>query len=854
MQLKDYQERVIREVEQYLDKLDQEREAGNLRHASLDAWRDLHLGSYNEQQDGLGEDMPNFTIKVPTGGGKTLIATQVLGSIYRTILKDRRGAGLVLWVVPSQQIYRDTLRRLRDREDLYRVMLEHAISRRIELWEKTDIYRLTPTKLNECLNILMVQLASTNRETKEQLKFFRDSGGNIVQHFPPEDEPNLHKELKAEIPNLGMIEDDETTGRHLIETSIGNLVRICKPAVILDEGHKATSQLARQTIREFNASIVVELSATPHKDANILTRVSGQELLDEEMIKLPLNIATSGQKSWKDALTQARDKRKTLAKKAIEHATKSGFSELIRPIVLVQVERTGKDQRGKKSGGRLVIHSEDVKEYLTTRLGIADKAIAIKTSETDDIEGIDLDDPDCLIEWIITKAALQEGWDCPFAYILVSLNNTGSGQSMTQLIGRILRQPYQRRTEFDELNESYVYCLHRRASDIAREVKGALEKEGYEGDAASLIATGDGGSKVGRKMSRIRDRFSNLYSREFDGKIYLPHFCVNTNGEYEALDYFQHLMSKVDVDRFDYDSINWPLAEELKKANDRFYRISIGEELSREYETRSAPTETDEQVMAWLVASLPFDYLSFKRLGTIVKRVGEQLYEAELQLRDQMVLVKFVVRDHIQTFVIEQLNIQTKNAFEGLYNAGQLEFYLQCERCRFEIPPEIEVKATRRLLRDDNDEPKRSLFDYVDESKFNEYEKAVALCLDDDANVLWWYRNLVGAGNFAVQGYRREKVYPDFVVQDQGEEKPSHRVLVIESKGEHLRGGDDETTDTGYKRNLAEYFTRVGRQVTWQQLGEDFKDHIFRFQILDERSESGRDWKDELTDLLAAVD
>ena len=57
-----------------------------------------------------------------------LIATQALGSIYRTILRDRNGAGLVLWVVPSSQIYRDTLKALSDRSHGYRVMLEHAVS------------------------------------------------------------------------------------------------------------------------------------------------------------------------------------------------------------------------------------------------------------------------------------------------------------------------------------------------------------------------------------------------------------------------------------------------------------------------------------------------------------------------------------------------------------------------------------------------------------------------------------------------------------------------------------------------------------------------------------------------------
>ena len=75
--------------------------------------------------------------------------------------------------------------------------------------------------------------------------------------------------------------------------------------MILDEGHRATSQLARQTIEGFNPSAVVELSATPPDGANVLVRVSGKELLDEQMIKLPLNISCSAVKSWKDCLTLA---------------------------------------------------------------------------------------------------------------------------------------------------------------------------------------------------------------------------------------------------------------------------------------------------------------------------------------------------------------------------------------------------------------------------------------------------------------------------------------------------------------------------------------------------------------------
>jgi len=84
---------------------------------------------------------------VPTGGGKTLLATQLLGEIYKKLLKTRNGAGLVLWVVPSDQIYKDTLKALRDRRHIYRESLEFALSRRLEVWEKQDIANLTSGQL-----------------------------------------------------------------------------------------------------------------------------------------------------------------------------------------------------------------------------------------------------------------------------------------------------------------------------------------------------------------------------------------------------------------------------------------------------------------------------------------------------------------------------------------------------------------------------------------------------------------------------------------------------------------------------------------------------------------------------------
>jgi type III restriction enzyme len=855
MDLKRFQRRVVDEVETYLGLVAAQRAAGNTRYASRAVWEDLRLGPYQDRRNGLGEDLPTFCIKVPTGGGKTLLATQILGSAYSTILKDRNGAGLVLWVVPSSQIYNDTLKRLRDRSDMYRQMLEHAISRRIEVWEKQEIARLSPAKLRECLNILVVQLASTNRETKEDLKFFQDSGGNIVDHFPPETDYDAHRKLKQEIKNLDMLAEDDASGQYLVKTSVGNLVKICRPPVILDEGHKATSTRARQTIEEFNASLVVELSATPKTAKsdgiefrpNIICKVSGKELLDEEMIKLPLNIATSGQKDWKDVLTQARDRRLLLAKKAGAMAETAGPGRLIRPMVLVQVERTGKDQR--EAGN---IHSEDVKEYLMQTLGVPEAAIKIKTAEIDELSDIDnLMDPLCPVEWIITKAALQEGWDCPFAYILVSLNNTQSTTGMTQLVGRILRQPYQERVpeKFSELNESYVYCLHVRARDLTAAVKKALEAEGLEDATGLVFDATDVRAAKSERIARIREEFASLYRKPYQGKIYLPHFCVKTGGEYEPLDYFRHLLSAVDVDTFPYDEIDWGMAEALKEAKDRFYRIGLGLELLREEETEADHIEGDAATQSWIIASLSFDYLSHKQLRRIVSRVCDKLMELELSLRDRLSLVKFVVRDHIERWVQENVDLQTKAAFEALHNKGRLVFYLECAECRYEIPRELTVRAGKPLMHDNGDLTNRSLFDFVPEEQMNPAERAVALCLDRDENVLYWYRNLVGEESFAIQGYHRHRLRPDFVAHGRLDSRPNHLVWVVESKGAHLKGNPD----TEYKRDVARLFSEVGRQVSWQQLGGEFKDHQFCFHVLDEAQEEGRDWKDELQTILSSA-
>ena len=166
-------------------------------------------------------------------------------------------------------------------------------------------------------------------------------------------------------------------------------------------------------------------------------------------------------------------------------------------------------------------------------------------------------------------------------------------------------------------------------------------------DATGLVFNeADGNAAKLVRVTRMRDEFSSLYRKPYAGKIYLPHFCVKAGDVYEPLDYFRHLMTAVEVDRFPYDKIGWEMTDALKEAKDRFYRISLGSELMREEETEADHIEGDAATQAWIVASLTFDYLSHKQLRRIVAHVCEKLIESELSLKvSRLSLVKFVVRD-----------------------------------------------------------------------------------------------------------------------------------------------------------------------------------------------------------------
>ncbi|WP_110111314.1 DEAD/DEAH box helicase family protein [Bacillus sp. CGMCC 1.16541] len=841
MELKDYQLNAIKTVENYLNILKAEYDdlqelkevkpkiASKINFTS-EAWDKLEINKYNNKKNGLGEDVPNICLKVPTGGGKTLLATYSIDLINTHYL--RKQTGFVLWIVPSSQIYNQTLEALKDRNHPYRQKLDISSGGRTLIIEKND--RFTPQDVNENLVVMVLMLQSSNRKTKETLKMFQDSGG-YVEFFPPEDNMIEHQQLIDAYPNVDVFEEIHSLfPTRQVKTSLGNVLRVLKPIVIIDEGHKAYTASAQKTILDFNPRVIVELSATPKKESNILVNVSGLDLDREEMIKLDLNIINKSSGDWKDTVLATVEKRKQLENLANDYRKATG--KYIRPISLIQVERTGKNQQDGNH-----IHSEDVKEFLIKQCNISPDEIAIKSSDKDDIEGIDLLSGDSTIRFIITKQALQEGWDCPFAYTLTILSKSSSETGLTQLVGRILRQPYAKKTGIQELDESYVYCYQQESSKILESIRGGLKLEGM-GDLTNRV-TGlsenedDNSDEVKQKV-KIRDKYKHL-----KGKIFLPRFLYEQENQgWRPISYEIDILSRIDWNEINLGSIKDLTLSATERSKDEVFRVGIadGNDLINRYdyhEEENIETDIDISLMTRQITDIvPNMWIAYDICNKVVELLTSS-YERHIVNAN----LSYVIEE-LKKLLEQEKNRLAQIIFYKLIDSNRIQFILEERKASI---PNLEYKVgknEKRLLRSNYDPIEKSLVEPVVESDYNPLEKAFAICLDTHEKLLWWYRNIERV-DYSIQGWRKQKIYPDFIFSDikPKEDNDFSTVYVMETKGKHLMGNDDTT----YKENIFNLCNELGKKTSWNALGLEFEDKEFVFQLV-----SQEEWKKSLLSLL----
>ncbi len=445
MELKDYQRRALDALRTFLDQAAIRDHAAAYAAACEVGQPGAYGATYKPLKD-LAE-VPYCCLRLPTGGGKTLLASHAIGIARDTYLARRYP--VVLWLVTSATIAEQTLGALKAINHPYRQALEASFGGAVRVYGIDERRQLRPQDMADAATVIVSTVQAFRVNNTNDRNVYRDDE-ELEPHF-------------AALPaghDLARHEAGPRKGKPI--ASFANLMKLHRPLVIVDEAHNFTSTLSGETFGRLAPAAVVEFTATPVR-SNVIVSATAAELKAADMIKLPIHLSQHA--SWQQAIAHAVDNRAWLE----GIAKKDGGG--IRPIALYQAQPASE-------GAEATV--EVVKRHLMEDCRIPEDRIAIATGNQRELDGVDLFDPACAIEHVITVAALKEGWDCSFAYVFCSLASIRSGGAVEQLLGRVLRMPFATRRSSEELNRAYAHVSERNFFEAAEGLKDRLTEMGFD--------------------------------------------------------------------------------------------------------------------------------------------------------------------------------------------------------------------------------------------------------------------------------------------------------------------------------------------------------------------------------------
>jgi type III restriction enzyme len=692
------------------------------------------VGGEGEYHDPPLSNAPSICLAVPTGGGKTIIASAAAGIIATHGVQ--RVPTVIVWLVPSSAIAEQTITHLRTANR----PVQQALTIGIDGYGGIGAVRIIT--IAQALRLPPSIYHATTVVIVATIQQFRvaDPQGRFV--YAPND-----------------IVSDES-GDNLVAVLAAR-----RPILIVDEAHNARTPLSFDSLARLCPSFILELTATPARKpwaSNVLLRIDATALKAEHVLKLPLVLTTSPDPER--CLAAAVAKRKELAVIAAE-----SNNPYIRPILLIQAQ----PRRKGDSLTTTVVHQQLV------NLGEDPTSIAIATGQQRELDDINLSDPSCPITTIITVEALREGWDCPFAAVLCTLRQQFSATAATQLVGRILRQPYTQLHPQPSLNQSFAFAVGDGFDEVLLALRGCLiDGLGFgKSEAQSAIVS----------ANQTTPQFISSLISAPNPPFLVPRLTVPSMAHKQQWELFS------DTHRLAYD---WELPLESAQ-------LALGDYIPQDASSAVTEFDMDDEGDWYTTHQDPTpDPLPCGSESALISWLERQLWADDIRPDDLHHWVKTCV-----THLLTNRNL----SFEIIdHDRWRLAHVLR-ERLNH-LREQAERTATNQLLHRDRVRPSPE----QDHFRFNNYttdselatgyqrhaysmiaafdsqeEQRAAQVLDSHPSVRRWVRNPVGPHGFALprrplQG--RRWFYPDLIA-----ELTTGALLMVEVKGSHLADTIDTT-------------------------------------------------------------
>lgn len=258
-----------------------------------------------------------------------------------------------------------------------------------------------------------------------------------------------------------LMKDSENNNFPLIlENTRNNNRRII---LIIDESHSSSTTETALKIRDriIKPDVTIEMSATPILTGNMNAKVEVNPLdvINEGMIKKEIIINDKIAEIIKNeeeektsellVLESAYYKQEELKRRYNELYKNGECKTKITPLTLIQLPNSLYGEQKKES----------VEKFLEAKgITTSNGKLAIWLSDEKVNEEADtLNSLDSKVEYLIFKMAIDTGWDCPRAQVLLKFREVNSIVFEIQTVGRILRMPEAKHYSDESLNKAYVY-------------------------------------------------------------------------------------------------------------------------------------------------------------------------------------------------------------------------------------------------------------------------------------------------------------------------------------------------------------------------------------------------------------
>jgi hypothetical protein len=418
-----------------------------------EAVRDVlgHLKISHEDWHGKHQRKTVFSLTAPTGAGKTVMAAAVFEALFHgdDIYEfDRDPGAVVIWFSDDPSLNEQTRFRLMEASDRLR--------------GETDMVVVENTFNQARFSAGKIYFLNTQKLGRKSL-LVRGHDGDDSGTFP---------EMRPDLRSYTIWD----TIRHTIEDPDLTLY------LVLDEAHRGMGNVSgeRQTIvkRLINGEkgvpgipVVLGISATVARFNRAMDGAVGRSILphvtvDTERVRdsgllkdtVVLDIPDEDGDFDTVLLRRATNKLRESTKEWADYAAEQDTGESVQPLMVLQVPNTPNPAEVGRWLGTIFQHWPELSQ---------EGSVAHVFGEHKTLEFGPYSVPyiapqrvqnDTWVRLLIAKDAINTGWDCPRAEVMLSFRSFQDDTTIAQLLGRMVRTPLARRIPGNERLNS-VDCM-----------------------------------------------------------------------------------------------------------------------------------------------------------------------------------------------------------------------------------------------------------------------------------------------------------------------------------------------------------------------------------------------------------